>query len=108
MRTIFEIWTLLEPKAEYANLFGHCKQLWDSWPSDKQEEVFLKIENKKAEKKFVDYNPLLALRNNGSESPKRCQETLTFAEYYAKYGTTAETDGWHMTNPTGNQVIYVK
>ena len=30
------------------------------------------------------------------------------ADYYAKYGTTSETDGWHMENPTGNKVIYVK
>ena len=67
MRIFFEIWSLLEPKAEYANLFGHCKRLWESWPADKQEEVFLKIEKKKIEKKFVDYNPLLALRNNAIE-----------------------------------------
>ena len=43
MISIFEIWTLLEPKTEYANLFSHCKQLWESWTDDKQEEVFLKI-----------------------------------------------------------------
>ena len=107
MRTFFEIWTLLEPKAEYANLFGHCKRLWETWPADKQDEVFLKIEKKKIEKRFVDYNPLLALRNNANESSKR-RETMTFAQYYARYDTTAETDGWHMENPTGNQVIYVR
>ena len=107
MITFFEIWTLLEPKTEYANLFGHCKQLWDSWSTEKQEEIFLKIENKKLEKKFVDYNPLLALRNNATERPKR-QQTMSFGEYYAKYGTTEETDGWHMQNPTGQKVIYVK
>ena len=107
MRSFFELWTLLEPKAEYANLFGHCKQLWDSWSADKQEEVFLKIENKKIEKKFVDYNPLLALRNNANGSPKR-RQTMTFDEYYTKYGTTEERDGWHMVNPTGNRVIYLK
>ena len=107
MRIFFEIWSLLEPKAEYANLFGHCKRLWESWPADKQEEVFLKIEKKKIEKKFVDYNPLLALRNNAIERPK-LRQTLSMADYYARYGTTEETDGWHMENPTGEKVIYVK
>lgn len=107
MITFFEIWTLLEPKAEYANLFGHCKQLWESWPSDKQEEVFLKIEKKKSEKKFVDYNPLLALRNNSAERPKRPQ-IMSYNDYYAKYGTTEERDGWKQANPTGQKVIYVK
>ena len=32
-------------------------------------------------------------------------QTLSFSEYYKLYGTTAERDGWKMTNPTGNQVI---
>lgn len=107
MITFFEIWTLLEPKAEYANLFSHCKQLWESWSEEKQKEVFLKIEKKKTEHRFVDYNPLLALRNNASERPKQ-RLVLSYADYYAKYGTTEERDGWKMENPTGQQVIYVK
>ena len=107
MITFFDVWAFLEPKTEYANLFGHCKQLWDSWSTEKQEQVLLKIEKKKAEHKFVDYNPLLALRNNAAEQPKR-RLTMSFNDYYAKYGTTEERDGWKMVNPTGNKVIYVK
>jgi hypothetical protein len=107
MITFFEVWAFLEPKAEYANLFGHCKQLWESWSSDKQKEVLLKIEKKKSEHKFVDYNPLLALRNNATERPKP-QQTMSFGEYYAKYGTTEEREGWKMANPTGQKVIYVR
>ncbi len=107
MITFFEIWTLLEPKTEYANLFKHCKELWNSLTPEKQEQVFLKIEKKKNEHKFVDYNPLLALRNNATERSKR-QEMLSYADYYARFGTTEEQGGWHMANPTGNKVIYVK
>ncbi|MBQ7382264.1 MAG: hypothetical protein IJV61_04490 [Paludibacteraceae bacterium] len=107
MFTFFELWSLLEPKTEYANLINHCKQLWSSWTPEKQEEVFLKIEKKKTEHKFVDYNPLLALRNNAFERQTR-KQTLTFAEYYARFGTTAEQDGWRMINPTGQQVLFVK
>ena len=98
MITFFEVWSFLEPKAEYANLFGHCKQLWESWSDEKKEEVLQKIEKKKAEHKFVDYNPLLALRNNATERPKR-KQTLSFQQYYAKYNTTQETDGWKMVKP---------
>ena len=107
MCTFYEIWTLLEPKIEYANLINKCRELWESLSPEKQQEVFLKIEKKKLEHKFVDYNPLLALRNNANIRPKQ-KQTLSFADYYARYGTTAETDGWHMENPTGQQVIYVK
>lgn len=108
MYTFNNIWSLLEPKIEYANLINKCKELWDSLSPEKQEEIYLKIEKKKLEKKFVDYNPLLALRNNAAGSPKPRQQTLSFNAYYAKYGTTEPRDGWRMENPTGNQVIYVK
>ena len=108
MITFFELWTLLEPKVEYANLFGHCKQLWESWPCDKQEKVFLKIEKKKTEHKFVDYNPLLALRNNAIERPKRPQ-IMSFNDYYTKYGTTLERDGWQRVFIQDKQkTIFVK
>jgi hypothetical protein len=47
------------------------------------------------------------MRNKSVDRPIR-RETLSYAAYYAKYGTTEERDGWHMENPTGNRVIYVK
>ncbi len=33
---------------------------------------------------------------------------LSYAEYYKRFGTTKERDGWQMANPTGQKVIYVK
>ena len=42
------------------------------------------------------------------EELERYGPTLSFNEYYKLYGTTAERDGWKMTNPTGNQIMYVK
>ena len=107
MYTFYEVWTLLEPKTEYANLINKCKVLWESFSPEKQQEVFLKIEKKKLEKKFVDYNPLLAIRNNSIERSKT-RQTLSFEDYYRTFGTTEEQDGWHKENPTGNAVIYVK
>ena len=35
-------------------------------------------------------------------------KTMSFNDYYIKYGTTEDTDGWHKVNPTGQKVIYVK
>jgi len=40
--------------------------------------------------------------------PMPRRETLSFNDYYAKFGTTEERDGWKMENPTGQKVIYVK
>ena len=40
--------------------------------------------------------------------PEPPRQILSFADYYARYGTTEPQDGWRMENPTGQQVIYVK
>jgi len=105
MSTFVHIWALLEPKLEYTNLMKKCKTLWDSFSLEEQRAIYTTIRNKKIEKRFVDYNPLLAIRHN---IPLRRQEILSYNAYYAKYGTTEERDGWKMANPTGNKVIYVK
>ena len=47
----------------------------------------------------------------GTEQRKagiRCRGKEERNEYYKLYGTTAERDGWKMTNPTGNQMIWVR
>ena len=105
MRTFNDIWALLEPKIEYEQLKGKCRNLWNSFSSDKQDYVYARIEKKKNRKEFVDYNPLFAIEKN-SAAPQ--PQVLSYADYYAKYGTTEERDGWHMQNPTGQKVIYVK
>ena len=53
------------------------------------------------------HNPMpeYAIQKNGT--PPRSQ-TLSFNDYYNRYGTTVERDGWKMENPTGDKVIYVR
>ena len=105
MSTFNHIWALLEPKIEYTNLIYRCKELWDSFPIEKQREIYLKIRNKKLEHVFVDYNPLLAIRNNANSlRPKPRQ--MSFNDYYIKYGTTEEKDGWRMVKPKEGNVFY--
>ena len=105
MKTFNDIWALLEPKIEYEQLKGKCRNLWESFSSDKQDYIYSRIEEKKKRKEFVDYNPKFAIEKN-SAAPK--PQEMSFYDYYAKYGTTEERDGWKMENPTGNKVIYVK
>ena len=105
MYTFEELWALLQPKSDYDQLRGKCRQLWNSFSPDKRQVVYCRIEEKKNRKEFLDYNPLFAIRKNNIE-PRR--QILSFNDYYIRYGTTQETDGWHMANPTGNKVIYVK
>ena len=100
------LWALLNPKNDYDQLKGRCRNLWNSFSSDKQQMIFCRIEEKKKRKEFVDYNPLFAIQKN--ENCAR-QQTLSFADYYARFGTTEETDGWHRQFlPNEQKTIYVK
>ena len=106
MKTFIDIWQLLSPKAEYVNRMRACRELWDSLTENQQDNIFDLISDKLSKGKFVDYNPLFAIKNHIVQ--KHSRQTLSFNDYYARYGTTEPRDGWKMTNPTGNQVIYVK
>ena len=80
-----------------------------------QRRVFILLQSKK-EHALLKPNPYFALNDAMQEDEQQQaqravqnrQQTLSYAEYYARYGTTEETDGWHMENPTGRQVVYVK
>ena len=101
------LWQLLSPKVEYANRKRACYNLWISFTSEQQQTIYDSIKDKIEKGMFVDYNPYFAIQKNSlHRTPK--QQTLSYADYYARYGTTEERDGWHMANPTGNKVIYVK
>ena len=105
MKTFDQIWELLAPKVEFANRKRACYDFWQSLPEDKQEAVYAAIADKKAKGLFVDYNPYFAITRNAQP---RQPQTLSFADYYARYGTTEPQDGWRMANPTGQKVIFVK
>ena len=112
MKTFNEFWELLSPKVEYANRRRACFERWNKLSENQQDALYETIYDKLSKGKFVDYNPLFAMTNNSSFPSGRdgvgFQQTLSFADYYARYGTTEERDGWVMKNPTGNKVIYVK
>ncbi len=105
MKTFEEIISLLNPDEKYNPVLGQCQQLWASFSSEKQDFVYQVIKEKKERKNFVDYNPLFALKRTYRA---RQPQEMSYADYYAKYGTTEERDGWKMANPTGQKVIYVK
>ena len=101
------LWQLLAPKVEYANRKRACYNLWMSLPEEQRLTIFNTIKEKKTNGQFVDYNPYFAIQKNSLPLVSR-REELTFSDYYARFGTTEEQGGWHMENPTGNKVIFVK
>ena len=103
MNSFDEIWQLLNPQAQYANRKRACYEMWQSFSPEQRERIIAIIKDKLAKGKFVDYNPYFAIKKNSQQQTL----TLSFDEYYDRFHTTLERDGWHMANPTGNKVIYV-
>ena len=97
----FEIyWTLIGGEERFANRKASAKQAWIEHP----EKHFAIITWLRAHGKYPGRNPYFFILDFQTKR----QQTLSFDDYYAKFGTTEERDGWHMANPTGNRVIYVK
>ena len=108
MYTFEELWALLQPKRDYDQLRGKCRNLWESFSEEKRKLIYLRIEQKKNRKEFLDYNPLFAIEKN-STLPRR--EEMSFKAYYAQFGTTEEQGGWKMVKPKKDgdpPVHYVK
>ena len=101
------IWQLLAPQGEFCRRMGACRRLWDSFDLEKQRAIYRTIRDKLAAGEFVSENPYYAIYDN-AYPPRKRQRIMSYADYYAKYGTTEERDGWKMANPTGQKVIYVK
>jgi hypothetical protein len=101
-----DIWALLSPEGEYKRRRGACERLWQGYEPGRQEAIYARIEEKLAKGEYVSENPYFAIEDNAKAVKQ--QLTMSYAGYYAKYGTTEERDGWKMMNPTGNKVIYVK
>jgi hypothetical protein len=105
MNDFQQLWALLRQHGSSAKRETECTALWATYPPDLQQRIYATIRTKLEQGKFVHYDPVRALEENAR--PPR-QQTLSYADYYARYHTTEARDGWQMANPTGNKVIYVK
>lgn len=99
---IFEdYWELFAPDPEFANRRLATQRLWEQCPPDRRRAI---IEWLKSGRPKNTRNPYFFVQDFRILK----QETISYADYYARYHTTEEQDGWHMENPTGNKVIYVR
>jgi hypothetical protein len=105
-----QIWILLAPQGEYKRREKSCARLWQGYSAEMQEAIFNVITASKLNGGEIHPNPYFAIEDTAlalqRRAPKR--QVLTFKEYYERFGTTEPQDGWHMENPTGEQVVYVK
>ena len=114
--TFMEFWQLLRPSETFDTRarFESCLAKWNRWDEAKRTRIAQQIAAKKKNDEFVHPNPYFAMDDAAQQDELRQarskprSQTLSFNDYYAKYGTTEERDGWKMANPTGEKVIYVK
>ena len=97
MKTIDDIWQLLNPQGEFKRRRGACERLWQGYSEARQEAIYSIIEGKLQRGEFVNENPYFAIEDNVPKAPK--MQILSFNDYYAKYGTTEPRDGWKMVKP---------
>ena len=111
--TIQDVWQLLQPSKAFdtRSRFEKCQADWCSMDANQQRRVYKLLMSKK-DQAVLNPNPYYALNDamqeDAQQQAKPREQVLSFNEYYARYGTTEEQDGWHMENPTGNKVIYVR
>lgn len=108
MKTIDEIWALLAPEGEYKRRRGACERLWQGYEPGRQEAIYQKIAGKLARGEFVNENPYFAIEDNAKATRPRRLE-MSYKDYYKKYGTDLEQDGWkRIHQPEKQTTIFVK
>ena len=100
-----ELWAMLYDHGASERKKEGTERYWRTLSKNQQEAVFNSISRKLANGGWIQYDPIRAIKEN---TPKARKLEMSYANYYAKYGTTEERDGWKMANPTGQKVIYVK
>ena len=100
----FELfWELFDPDPEFNNRRRACRELWEQ-KGEQQQAI---IEFLKSGKQRSSRNPYYFLADFRVR-PKQ-QLTLTYAEYYAKFGTTEDQNGWQRKFIAEEQrTVYVK
>ena len=93
-------WTKIGGDINFANRKAAAEREWAKHP-DKHRPIILWLVKHGA---YPQRNPFFFIQ----DFKLRPVQTLSYDEYYRRYGTTDPCDGWQPANPTGQKVIYVK
>ena len=103
-----DFWTLVEKNGSVAYFHkNECEDLWNRLTPEQQQSVYNDIQRKLDAGLFVHYNPTKAVRDNLPKTPRI--QIISADEYYRRYGTQANRDGWVRTFlPEQQKTIYIK
>ena len=99
----FEIfWDLFNPDPEFNNRQRACRVLWEQKREQQRQAVIEFLRNGRQRSSVNPYYFLADFR-------ERSRQILSYTDYYNRYGTTEEKDGWVRTFlPEQQKTIYVK
>ena len=108
MSTFDFLWQLVANHGGVAeNYKAELARVWAEYSLEEQRHIYRSIRDKLRADKFVNYNPVKAVRENAPKA--KPPQVLSFAEYYKQYGTTEESDGWvRKYLPEKQTTIYIK
>ena len=108
MSTFDFLWQLVQNHGGVAeNYKAELARVWAEYSLEEQRHIYRSIRDKLRADKFVNYNPVKAVRENAPKA--KPPQVLSFAEYYKQYGTTEESGGWVRKYLTEKQTtIYIK
>ena len=93
--------TLFQPDSEFTSRLGAAQRLWNQSSEAKQQAIIAWLEIHGSYKGRNPYFFILDFK------PQQMQ--LSYADYYARFGTTEEVDGWQRRFlPEQQKTIYVK
>ena len=103
-----DFWTLVEFHGSVAGYYQtECEALWNTYSPEQQQAIYNAISEKLASGRFVHFVPTKAIRDNAPKAPR--MQIISADEYYRRYGTQADLDGWVRTFlPEQQKTIYVK
>ena len=102
MENFDEFWELFDPEPEFNNRRRACRELWEKKSEQLQQAILAFLRSGKQRSSRNPYYFLADFRI-------RPQETLSYADYYARFGTTEEQGGWQRKFlPEQQKTIYVK
>ena len=101
-----KLWAKLYDHGASAKKEEGTRRYWAKLSPQQQNQVFTTICRKLEEDRFVQYDPIRAIRENLCKERKL---VITADEYYRKYGTQDNHDGWVRTHLKAEQrTVYVK
>ena len=68
--TFEDIWRLLNPQGEYVRRVNACGKIWSGLALHRRKHIYETIAGLKAQGKYVNPNPLFAIKDNDNAEPE--------------------------------------